>query len=103
MYPEDGSSKLIQNVSNYLPFNTVSIPEKLSHLHQYCCQNLISQTLYSAMHGLWSVDRLKGLVDEPPSYDEVPRVGIWNFSVTRSTVLMEAERSRPNMMLSLHY
>jgi hypothetical protein len=23
--------------------------------------------------------------------------------VTRSTVLMEAERSRPNMMLSLHY
>lgn len=44
-YPEDGSGKLIQNVSNYLPFNTVSIPEKLSHLHQYCCENLKSQIL----------------------------------------------------------
>jgi len=44
-YPEDGSSKLIQNVSNYLPFNTMSIPEKLSHLHQHCCENLKSQTL----------------------------------------------------------
>jgi len=52
MYPEDASSKLIQNVSNYLPFNTVSIPEKLSHLHQYCHENLKSQTLYSAIHGL---------------------------------------------------
>jgi hypothetical protein len=45
MYPDDGSSKLIQNVSNYLPFNTMSIPEKLSHLHQYCCENLKSQIL----------------------------------------------------------
>ena len=58
-----------------LPFNTVSIPEKLSHLHQHCCENLKSQTLYSTIHGLWPVDGLTGLVDGPTWYDEVPRGG----------------------------
>jgi hypothetical protein len=53
----------------------VSIPEKVSHLHQYCCDNLKSQTLYNAIHGLWPVDGLMGLVDGPTWYDEVPRGG----------------------------
>jgi hypothetical protein len=46
------------------------------------------------------------LAGRPPGCGEVGIGGClfaWNFSVTRSTVLTEAERRiRPNMMLSLH-
>jgi hypothetical protein len=46
------------------------------------------------------------LVDGPPGHDEVVRGGClftWNFSVTRSAVLMDGERrTRPNMTLSLN-
>jgi hypothetical protein len=58
------------------------------------------------MHGFWPVEGLAELVDEPTRCDDVARGGClfaWNVSVTRSTVLTEAERrTRPNMTLSLH-
>ena len=46
------------------------------------------------------------LADEPTGRGEVASCGCifaWNFSVSRSTVLAEAERgNRQNMTLSLH-
>ena len=47
----------------------------MSHLHQYCCENLKSQILYSAIHGLYPVDGLTGLADGPTWYDVVPSGG----------------------------
>jgi len=52
------------------------------------------------------VEELAKLADKPTGCGEVVGHGClfaWNFSVTRSTVLMEmVSRSRPNMMLSPH-
>ena len=37
---EDGSNKLLRNVSNYLPIDTASCFRRLLSPHQYCCDNL---------------------------------------------------------------
>ena len=45
------------------------------------------------------------LADRPTGCGEVSRGGClfaWNFIVIRSTVLMETERTRSNMLPSLH-
>ena len=50
----------------------------------------------------WSAGDLAELADGPTGCGEVARGGClfaWNFSVTRSTVLTEAERTRPNATL----
>jgi hypothetical protein len=51
-------------------------------------------SLYSAVHSFWPVEELEELADGPSGCEEVARGGslcAWNFSVTRSTVIMEAE------------
>jgi hypothetical protein len=64
------------------------------------------------VHGLWPVEELAELAGGPTECGEVARVGClnhksqclfaWNFSVTRSAALTEAERrKRTNMTLSL--
>jgi len=66
---------------------------------------LCSVEWYTAVHSLWSVRQLAGLADGPNGSDKVARSGCsfaWNFSVTKSTVLMEAQkRTRPNITLPL--
>jgi hypothetical protein len=45
------------------------------------------------------------LAYRPTGCGEVPRGGClfaWNFIVIRSNVLLETERTRPNMIMSLH-
>ena len=61
--------------------------------------------MYSAVHGFWPVEDLAELAGGPTGCCEMAKGGClfaWNFSVTRSTVLTEAERTRRNMTLSLH-
>jgi len=57
------------------------------------------------VNGFW-LAQLAELKDGPTGSGEVARGGLslaWNFSVTRTAVLTEAERSaRPNTVLSLH-
>jgi hypothetical protein len=58
------------------------------------------------MHGFWPAEELAELADGPIGSAEVARGGClfaWNFSVSRSTVITEAERIRPIKMLSLYY
>jgi hypothetical protein len=61
---------------------------------------------YSAVHGLWPVEKLEELADESTGSDEKARGGrlfAWNFSVIRSALLTQAERrTRAHMTLSLH-
>jgi len=62
--------------------------------------------VYSAVHGFWPVEELAELAGGPTACGEMARGGClcaWNFSVTRSPVLTEAERrTRRNITLSLH-
>jgi hypothetical protein len=62
--------------------------------------------MYSTLLHFWPVVELAELVDSPAECVDVRRGGClfaWNFSVTSSTVLTEAERRNgPNMMLSVH-
>ena len=49
---------------------------------------------YSAVHGVWPVERLAKLADKSARFVQVARGGCscaWNLIVTRSTLLMEAE------------
>ena len=58
------------------------------------------------MHGFWSSVELAELAYGPTGCGEVAMGGClfaWNFCATRSTVLTEAERTRPNMKLWLHW
>jgi hypothetical protein len=58
------------------------------------------------VHGSWPVKKFAELANGPTECGEVARGGclcVWDFSVTRSTVLAGAEgMTRPNMTLSLH-
>ena len=54
--------------------------------------------------GFWPVEVIAQLADWPTGSQEVARGGClfaWNFSVTRSTLLMEADKkdTRPDMTL----
>ena len=61
---------------------------------------------YSAVHNFWSVKQLAELAGGPNGNGKVPRGGCsfaWNFSVTKSIILMEEQnRTRPNITLPLH-
>jgi hypothetical protein len=61
---------------------------------------------YSAVHGLWPVEKLAELADGSTGSDEVASgecLFAWNFSVIRSTLLTQAERrTRAHMTLSPH-
>lgn len=61
---------------------------------------------YSAVHSFWSVKQLVELAEGSNGSGKVARGRCsfaWNFSVTKSTVLMAAQkRTRPNMTLPLH-
>jgi hypothetical protein len=51
--------------------------------------------VYGAVRGFWQVEDSAELADGPAGCGEVARGGclfVWNFSVTRSTVLTEVER-----------
>ena len=65
------------------------------------------QSLYSAVYSFWPVEELEELAKGVTGSGEVVRGGcmlVWNFSVTRLTVLTDADRrTRPNMRLSLPY
>ena len=53
------------------------------------------QSLYSAVYNFWPVEDLEELADGPTGCGELARGGcvlFWNFSVTRSAVLTEADR-----------
>jgi hypothetical protein len=61
---------------------------------------------YSAVHNFWSVKQLVELVDGSSGSGKMAR-GVcsfaWNFSVTKSTILMKAQkRTKPNITLPLH-
>lgn len=62
--------------------------------------------MYSAVHGFWPVEKRAELAEGPIGCGALARGGCliaWNFSVTRSLVLTEAdEMTRPNMTPSLH-
>ena len=52
-------------------------------------------TCYSAVHGFWPVKDLAELADGPTVCSAAAKGGwlvAWNFRVTRSIVLLEAER-----------
>jgi hypothetical protein len=57
--------------------------------------------LYGTLLRFWPVEELAGLADGLAGCGELARVGFshaWNFSVTRSTVLTEADRmTRPGL------
>ena len=59
--------------------------------------------LYSAVHGNWPLKELAELADWPAACGMVARGGCsfaWNFTVTRPTAFVEAERrTRPTMTL----
>ena len=60
--------------------------------------------VYRAVHGFWPAAELVELADGRTGCGEVARGGClfaWNFGMTRSTVLIEAERTRPKVTLSL--
>jgi hypothetical protein len=62
--------------------------------------------LYGAVQGLWPVEELAQLANGPTGCSGVARGGClcqWNFSVTRSNVLTQAERTSPNTTLSPHW
>jgi len=65
----------------------------------------LTHVSYRAVKGFWPM-QLAELADGPAGSGNVERSGCslaWNFSVTRSIVLMEAARSaRQNTTLSLH-
>ena len=57
----------------------------------------------STLLRLWPVDELVELADGPTGCVTVARGGCllaWNFVVIMSTVLTEAERTRPNLTVS---
>jgi len=64
---------------------------------------IIRNFFYSTVHGFWPVEVLAELADGPTGCGEVAMGGcifVWNFSVTRTAILTEAEkRDRPNMSL----
>jgi len=62
--------------------------------------------LYGALRGLWPVEELPQLAKGPTGCSGGARGGClcqWNFSVIRSTVFTQAERTRPNLTLSPHW
>ena len=53
-----------------------------------------TELLCTAVHGLWTVEKLAELTDEPTVCGEMARGGclfVRNFSVTRSSLLTEAD------------
>lgn len=58
------------------------------------------------MHGFWPVEEVADLVGRPTACGEGVRSGrlfAWNFTVARSSVVMEVDRrTRPNIAMLLH-
>jgi len=76
-------------------FISIAILHYASHNHKWISKHRTECTLYSAVNGFWPVEELAEVADGSTGCGEMARAGCsfaWNFSVTRSTVLTEAER-----------